>query len=143
MHVFMNHVSPCACTRIRRASRSLTRLYDAAVADAGITITQFAILRTLVRLGGASVTDLAIATAHERSAMTRLLRPLLEAGLVEAGDGADARSRRLAITPAGTAAIARAEPGWRDAQEKIDAGLGATQRQQLFALLAQVEELGR
>lgn len=139
----MSYASPCACTRIRRASRSLTRLYDAAVADAGITITQFAILRTLARLGGASVTELSAATAHERSAMTRLLRPLLDDGLVEAGDGADARSRRLTITPAGTEAIARAEPGWRAAQARIDAGLGAAQRRQLFALLAQVEELGR
>lgn len=134
--------SPCACARVRRASRALTRLYDGALVEAGITVTQFTILRMLTRLGTASVTELAQATGHERSAMTRALRPLADAGLVDIGAGDDQRSRGLRITDAGRATIARAEPGWRAAQAKIDARLGAGQREQLFALLAQVEELG-
>ncbi len=134
--------SPCACARVRRASRALTRLYDGALAEAGISVTQFTILRMLARIGAASVTELAQATGHERSAMTRALRPLAGAGLVEIGAGGDQRSRGVRITEAGRATIARAEPGWRAAQAKIDAGLDAAERTQLFALLARVEQLG-
>lgn len=133
--------SPCACARVRRASRALTRLYDGALAEAGLTVTQFTILRMLSRLGGASVTELAQATGHERSAMTRALRPLEEAGWVVSGAGDDQRSRALVIADAGRAAIARAEPGWRAAQAAIDGRLDAAERDQLFALLARVEQL--
>lgn len=133
--------SPCACARVRRASRALTRLYDDSLAAAGLTVTQFTILRTLARLHGASVTDLAQATGHERSAMTRALRPLHDAGLVAIGAGTDQRRRGLSITGDGRAAVARAEPGWRAAQAAIDARLDAQERDQLFALLAKVEQL--
>jgi len=133
--------SACACARVRRASRALTRLYDGALAEAGLTVTQFTILRMLARLGSASVTELAQATGHERSAMTRALRPLADAGLVTVGAGDDQRSRGLAITDDGHAAIARAEPGWRAAQAAIDNRLAAAERDQLFALLAKVEQL--
>jgi DNA-binding MarR family transcriptional regulator len=137
----MAYASPCACNRVRRASRALTRLYDAALADAGLTTTQFAILRTLARLGGATVTELAAATAHERSAMTRLLRPLVEGGLVEAGEGRDQRCRRVAISAAGRAAVARAEPAWEAVQAHVEQALGAGPRAELFALLERVEAL--
>ena len=42
----------CYCTQFRRSSRALTRLYDAALKDHGIRITQFSLLRALRRLGG-------------------------------------------------------------------------------------------
>lgn len=131
----------CACSKIRRASRALTRIYDAALAEAGLTTSQFAILRTLERLGPSSVTALAHATGHERSAMTRNLRLLEEHGLVGIGAGADQRCRAVAITAAGTAAIARAEPAWRSVQAQIEQGLGAEDHRLLFALLDKVEAL--
>jgi DNA-binding MarR family transcriptional regulator len=138
----MTASSPCACARVRRASRALTRLYDGELAGTGLTVTQFAILRSLTRLGSASVGELAKATGHERSAMTRALRPLADAGFVDIGAGTDRRRRGLCLTAAGRAAMAAAEPGWRAAQARIDASLGATERAQLFALLAKVERLG-
>jgi len=134
--------SACACSKVRRASRALTRLYDEALASAGLTTTQFAILRTIERLGPSSVTELAQATGHERSAMTRNLRPLEQAGFVAIGAGANQRSRGGTLTEQGRSAIAAAEPGWRKAQARVDAHLGAEERARLFALLDQVEALG-
>ena len=134
--------SACACSRIRRASRALTRLYDEALATAGLTTTQFAILRTLERLGPSSVTALAQATGHERTAMTRNLRPLEARRCIEIGTGLDPRCRAVSLTDAGRAAIARAEPGWREVQARVEAELGTDDHAQLHALLARVEKLG-
>lgn len=133
--------SPCACSGLRRASRALTRLYDEALAPSGLTTTQFAILRTLVRLGPSSVTALARATGHERSAMTRNLRPLADTGYVLIGDGPDQRSRATSITDAGRAAITRAEPGWQRIQARVEADLGAADHARLHSLLGQIEKL--
>lgn len=134
--------SACACSRIRRASRALTRLYDEALAPAGLTTTQFAILRTLERLGPSSVTALAHATGHERSAMTRNLHPLEERHCIAIGAGPDQRSRAVSLTAAGRAAIAQAEPGWHEVQARVEAELGADDHAQLHALLERVEKLG-
>ena len=47
----MDPREPCLCGRLRRASRTLTRLYDEALGPVGLTVTQFSILRTLSRAG--------------------------------------------------------------------------------------------
>ena len=133
--------SPCGCSGLRRASRALTRLYDEALAPAGLTTTQFAILRMLARLGPSSVTALARATGHERSAMTRSLRPLADIGYVTIGDGPDQRTRAASISDAGRKAILRAEPGWREMQARVEAGLGPTEHAHLHALLGRIEKL--
>jgi DNA-binding MarR family transcriptional regulator len=133
--------SPCACSGVRRASRALTRLYDEALAPAGLTTTQFAVLRTLERLGPSSVTALAHATGHERSAMTRNLGPLARAKLVEIAPAADPRSRAVSLTADGVAAIRRAEPGWESVQARVAAELG-DDSSRLLALLARVEAIG-
>ena len=133
--------SPCACSSLRRASRALTRLYDEALASAGLTTTQFAILRTLERLGPSSVTAIAQATGHERSAMTRNLGPLARAALVEVAAANDPRRRAVTLTAAGTATIRRAKPGWEAAQARVEAELGADSHQ-LLELLRRVETIG-
>lgn len=131
----------CACSKLRRAARAVTRVYDAALAPWGLTTTQFAILRTLQRLGPTSVAGLARATGHERSAMTRNLAPLARAGLVAIGDGADLRSHAASITDEGRHIAAAAEPGWSAAQATVEAQLGAAQHAELFALLDRIEIL--
>ena len=131
----------CACSKIRRASRVLTRLYDDALAPVGLTAPQFALLRTLQRLGTVSVTELAEATGHERSAMGRNLKLLADAGLVTPAPGRDARCRSVELCAEGAAAIARAEPYWIAAQAKVDAALGPEARATLFAILDKVEAL--
>lgn len=132
---------PCACSSLRRASRALTRLYDEALASAGLTTTQFAILRTVERLGPSSVTAIAHATGHERSAMTRNLAPLARARLIEIGPADDPRRRAISLTAAGAAAIRGAEPGWKAVQARVAAELGDGNAQ-LLALLGRVEAIG-
>src|SRR5207249_3579006 len=60
--------APCACGRLRRATRALTQLYDDAMAPSGLRVTQFSVLRALERDGPARISDLAARTLLDRTA---------------------------------------------------------------------------
>jgi DNA-binding MarR family transcriptional regulator len=131
---------PCTCSRVRRSLRILTGVYDGALAPSGLTTAQFSLLRTLARLGPSSISALAEATAHERSSLSRTLRPLEARGLVALEAGRDQRERRVALTDAGKKAIADAMPLWREAQGRVDDLLGE-EGQRLVSLLERTEDL--
>ncbi|AWN42825.1 MarR family winged helix-turn-helix transcriptional regulator [Methylobacterium durans] len=110
----------CACTTLRRATRMVTAAYDAALAPAGLRVTQFSVLRTLERLGPLPVSRLAAEAALDRSTMGRNLDPLERRGLVQVEVGKrDQRERVAHLTPAGTAAIEAALPYWGAAQQRV------------------------
>jgi DNA-binding MarR family transcriptional regulator len=119
----------------------LSRIYDEALAPAGLRVTQFSLLRTVEQLGAPRISELAEATGHERSTLTRTLRVLAEEGLVALAGGADLRTRRVAVTERGRAAIGRALPRWKGVQQRVSGALGADQRTSLFALLDEVERM--
>ena len=127
---------PCLCGRLRRASRTLTRLYDEALEPAGLTVTQFSILRTLTRLERPTLGELAEETSHEKSGLWRTLQPMIRDGLIETA--ADGRAQRLNLSDQGLMARVRAMPMWREAQGRVDRVLGPRGRA-LIDLLADVE----
>jgi DNA-binding MarR family transcriptional regulator len=135
------NASACACGRLRRASRALTQLYDDAMMPSGLRVTQFSLLRTLARSGRSRITDLAAATLIDRTALSRNLDPLVERGLVEIVQGADARTREVALTRAGRSAIRAALPHWQTAQAEVAQALGTERLGALIETLAAIESL--
>lgn len=133
--------TPCACGRLRRATRAVTQLYDDALAPSGLRITQFSLLRTLARLGPMRITALAGATLIDRTALSRNLDPLVARGLAQIVPGRDARTREVALTRAGAAAIRAAEPCWKRVQASVSKRLGKAQLDALVATLAELETL--
>ncbi len=132
----MNLDEPCVCGCLRRTSRALTRRYDEALAPVGLTVTQFSILRTLARLDSPSLAELAETTAHEKSALWRIVQPLIRAGWIAADT--ERRAQRLSVTPAGAETLSDAMPLWRSAQAKVSEALGPDETA-LIALLKEVE----
>jgi len=133
--------SPCACGRLRRATRALTQLYDDLMEPSGLRVTQFSLLRALERGGTQRITALAAATLLDRTALSRTLDPLVAEGLVEILPGRDARTREAALTRAGTAALRAAEPHWKRAQAAVTKRLGAAKLDALITTLAEIETL--
>lgn len=129
-------LDPCVCGRLRRTSRALTRRYDEALAPAGLTVTQFSILRTLSRLDRPSLAELAETTAHEKSALWRTVQPLIRAGWIAADT--EQRAQRLFVTPSGREKLADALPLWREAQARVSETLGDREAA-LIALLKEIE----
>jgi DNA-binding MarR family transcriptional regulator len=132
---------PCVCGRLRRAARALTQLYDDAMADTGLRVTQFSLLRTLDRRGPQRITDLAAILLLDRTALSRNLEPLVAGGLLIVAAGKDARTREVALTRLGRARLAAAKPGWDRAQREVSRRLGSPRVARLVGLLEDVEAM--
>jgi DNA-binding MarR family transcriptional regulator len=119
---------PCACTTLRKASRAVARLYERHLAAAGLSATQFSILRALERRGTSNLRPLADELVMERTSLYRAVAPLERAGLVliEAAAG-DARARRASLTSAGHERIAVALPHWQAAQRRFIESFGSAE----------------
>lgn len=131
----------CACTRVRRAARSLTDLYDEALRPVQLKVTQFAVLRTIGRLGPVSISTLAAEMALDRSTLGRNLRILERQGLVGLSEGEDHRERTVTLTARARRLIDKAVPLWEQAQERVNGLLGKQGAADLFALLGRLEQL--
>jgi DNA-binding MarR family transcriptional regulator len=136
-------VSPylCMCANVRRAARSITQLYDAALAPSGIGIAQFSLLGMISVEPDASRTELATAMAMDRTTLARNLQLLERAGLIESLAGSDKRVRRVRLTDAGRRAQRRALPHWLEVQSRLRRALGEECWNEATARLKDLEEL--
>ena len=128
-------VTGCTCFRLRKLTRRLTQHYDAHLAPAGLRLTQYSLLANLVRGGPATMSALADLLEMDRTTLTRNLKPLAQAGLVQVGARADARERLVSATDAGRAAWSAAREHWRRAQDEVNAVLGVEQVVALHRML--------
>lgn len=114
----------CVCINLRRMSRTVSQIYDDALAPADIKITQFCLLRAIERIGPTGVGALAEDQELDRTTLTRNLALLEREGLIEQAPGPDRRTSLTRLTRAGTAAIARALPHWERVQDELRDALG-------------------
>ncbi|MEL7639200.1 MAG: MarR family winged helix-turn-helix transcriptional regulator [Solidesulfovibrio sp.] len=134
---------PCHCANLRRAARALSRRYDEALAPSGLGVSQYSLLRALSRHEPATAAGLGAVMGLDRTTLVRNVALLSKQGLVvSAVDASDKRSRKLRLTPAGSAALQAATPLWEAAQRALEADLGADGRQALDAALAALAGLG-
>ena len=131
MSTFPSH---CACTALRKASRAVTRIYDEALDDRGVTASQYALLRTLRRLGPTPLSRLAEIMVMDRTSLYRMLAPVEARGLVTAAAGAG-RARIATLAAAGAALLDESDAAWARTQERFVATLGADKWRQLESLL--------
>ena len=133
--------SPCACSRLRRATRAVTQLYDDALAPIGLRVTQLSLLRTLHRQGTLRIGELAARNLLDRTALSRNLEPLAERKLVAIVPGRDARTREVTLTRQGIAAIAAAAPHWDRVQREVARHVGRERLDGLYEILREIETL--
>ncbi len=125
----VSNAQPQGCTnfKLRQLLRSVARLYDAEIAQAGLKGSQFSLLSHVLSLGPIAPSVLAERMGMDASTLSRNLRPLIDKGWVLQGPGADARQRSVSITPAGAAKHAQARAHWKRAQATLNQRLGADQ----------------
>lgn len=129
----------CLCTRLRRASRGVSKLYDDALSGVGLSVAQYSLLRHLQRLDQPSITDLADAVGLERSTLGRNLRLLEGRSLVALADGADQRNRLVSLTIKGEKLLAEALDAWQGVQLELKHRLQPHHLQALEELLASLD----
>ena len=131
----------CLGTQLRRTARGVTKRYDDALADVGLTTAQFSLLRHLERLESPSITDLAAAMGLERSTLGRNVRVLEGQGLLELGNAVDQRNRLVSMTALGRARLDDAVHAWNDVQLQLTQKFGSEKRAALIALLDELHAL--
>ena len=111
----------CLCLHVHRAARALARRFDDVLRPLGLTNGQFSLLMSLNRPEPPTLGSVATLLAMDRTTLTAALKPLERRGLVKVAiDKKDRRSRRLSLTAAGRALLARALPVWKETHAAID-----------------------
>ncbi len=130
---------PVGCTnfKLRQLTRRVTQHYDQYLAQAGLRITQYSLLSHVDLLGPLPPGDLARRMDMDASTLSRNLRPLLAAGWVSTGEGADGRSHVVVITPSGHALRRQAQRHWKAAQVALNDKMGPATVAALHRLLDQ------
>ncbi len=128
------------CSSLRMATRSVNRLYDRALAPAGLRVTGYSIMSRLAQEGPLSVGDLASRLGMERTTCTREVAPLVESGLVEDTAASDRRRRLLRLTGLGARKRAQAYPLWERVQQMVADEFGDADVADLLARLRRLRD---
>jgi DNA-binding MarR family transcriptional regulator len=115
---------PCYCSTLRQAARSATTLYESALADSGLHVTQYTVLYVLQEAPNLTTTELADAIGIDQTTATRTLALIRKGRLVANAPGHDRRERRWVLTPAGEAVLRKLKPAWEAAQQAFEKQVG-------------------
>ncbi|WP_373538624.1 MarR family winged helix-turn-helix transcriptional regulator [Chamaesiphon sp.] len=136
-------VSSCACFNLRKASRVVTQHFDEILKPSGLLITQFTILVAISMAKSGTINELAERLVMDRTTLTRNLKPMEREGWLKSDSGQDRRTRVISLTPNGEAALAKALPLWKQAQNGVEETLGQQRWNALLSHLAETTALIR
>jgi DNA-binding MarR family transcriptional regulator len=128
----------CACFKVRKAARAITKLYEEVLRPSGLRATQFSLLMATRVMGPVTVLNLAQVTVMDRTTLTRNLQILEKRGLITIKPGEDRREREVTLTAAGIEVLTKAVPLWEEAQNRVKKGLG---EEKLHNLLCDLSEM--
>src|ERR1700678_2267718 len=113
-------VGACACWASRLAARRITNFLEERMEGSGFSITQFGLMAQVAAAPDDTLGALALRTGLDQSTLSRNLRGLEAAGLVEiAISENDQRRRAVWLTEAGARRLEAAIPVWRDAHAAL------------------------
>ena len=118
-------VAACAGWASRLAARRITNFLEEHMQGSGLSLTQFGLMAQIAAAPDDTLGALAERTGLDQSTLSRNLRGLEAAGLVEiAITGEDQRRRAVWLTEKGARSLETAIPVWRDAHgalaERLD-----------------------
>jgi DNA-binding MarR family transcriptional regulator len=132
---------PCLCATLRRTTRALTQLYDDAIRQQGLSLTQLTILQVFSRAGEISQGQLAEILAMDSTTLTRTLKLMTKQGWISERRGADRRERLLRMSKSGEAKLTRATPAWDKLQSRLRHQLGDQNWKSLMQFNNQLTDL--
>jgi DNA-binding MarR family transcriptional regulator len=123
----------CIATRLRLATRVITKLYDDALRPFGLTVSQMALLAVAADSGVIRQAEVCARLQLDDSTLCRNLDRMRLNGWLEEVTEPDARVHSHRLTEAGKALFERAVPAWRAAQRRArellgDSGVDALRR---------------
>ena len=131
----------CACFKVRKAARAITKLYEEMLRPSGLRATQFSLLMATRVMGPVTVVKLAEIMVMDRTTLTRNLQILEKRRLITIKRGEDRREREVTLTAAGMEVLTKAVPLWEEAQNRVEEGLGEERLQNLLGDLSEMTSL--
>jgi DNA-binding MarR family transcriptional regulator len=127
-------VGQCMGLNVRQASRQITKFLDERLSTAGLSLAQFGLLAVIAGGRDDKIGALAERSGLDQSTLSRNLRHLESAGLIEiVAVEADLRRRAVWLTETGARRLEGALPAWRQAQEALEAVISPHQVRALAA----------
>jgi DNA-binding MarR family transcriptional regulator len=114
----------CIAMRVRRLSRTVTRIFDDALRPHGIGTAQLNMLVAITKAGPLRPSALARALDLEKSTVTRNLERMLAHGWIRSTPDAEPNGVRVEVQPAGRALLAQVLPAWKGAQARATRQVG-------------------
>lgn len=114
----------CLGVRARLLGRVVTSLYENAMAEHGVKLSQVNVLVAVAHGDGLRPADVARILGLEPSSLSRNVDRLKKAGWVTAERAPEGRGQVLRVTAAGGELLARILPDWRKAQRRAARLLG-------------------
>jgi DNA-binding MarR family transcriptional regulator len=113
-------LAACACWSSRLAARRITNFLEERMAGSGLSIIQFGLMAQVAAAPDDTLGALAERIGLDQSTLSRNLRALELAGLVEIAIAeADQRRRAVWLTEEGARRLQAAIPVWRDAHGEL------------------------
>jgi DNA-binding MarR family transcriptional regulator len=109
----------CVCFQLRKTSRTITQLYDAALQPAGVRSTQFALLVAVAKKEPITISELGDLLVIDPTTLSRSLRKLQGMEYVELVSGADRRERLVRLSSKGRRIVRKSLPHWAKVQEQV------------------------
>ena len=115
----------CLGFRARLLSRVITAVYDDALAEVGLKVSQFSVLNAIANREETRPAELAKLLAMDESTLSRNVGRMCTRGWLrlEPGEG-DRRSHQIAVTEKGMALLRKSYPAWQKAQNQVAHQLG-------------------
>jgi len=145
--MYMPHaISPvdlaCACTTLRKAARSLSRLYDDALAPLGMTVAQFGVLKAILREPGLPLSRLADEMVMDRTSLYRSLTPMVKSGWIDIDAATKGRAKNVTLTAHGRRLVDEAKVLWGDVQLRVVGAYGARHWEALESAISELTRVG-
>ena len=139
---YRNIGNTCTVFNLRKATRTMTTLYEDLMRPSGLRVTQFSLLVATQNLGPVTISTLAEAMVMDRTTLTRNLKPLEREGFLVTTLGTDQRSREVSLTDKGLIKLNEALPMWEQAQETVINKIGKNQLTSIINDLNSLVKIG-
>ena len=131
----------CNCIALRHIALKLTKIYDKALIDTGIKVTQYSLLKNIEKIGTTNIKNLAIASQLDSSTLARNIKKLERMKLVFLKFGDDKRNKILSLTPNGKQILIKANIAWEALQDKVSKNLGEDKKNIFDLTIKNINEL--
>jgi DNA-binding MarR family transcriptional regulator len=117
-------IRDCIVTRLRMASRVITKVYDDALRPCGLKVSQMALLAVAHDRGLIRQSEVGAELQLDDSTLSRNLELMRTKGWLEKVSADDARVHSYRLTAEGRTLLGKSIPAWRNAQAKAQGLLG-------------------